>query len=83
MKVVEDEINSSRKTKVTSIQRVARYQNIGMQENGQTKGALLEYSSPDSGVPKPPKKETENTGNDTLNSEFDGLNNEFDDELEL
>ena len=83
MKVVEDEISSSRNTKVTSIQRVARYQNIGMQENGQTKGSLLEYSSPNSGVPKPPKKEIENTENDTLNSEFDGLNNEFDDELEL
>ena len=60
MKVVEDEINSSRNTKVTSMQRVARYQNIGIQENGQTNGSLLEYSSSNSGVPKPAKKEIEN-----------------------
>jgi len=84
MKIIEDEINLSRKTKISSKQRLARYQNIGQQAGGGTKGTLLEDSKSNLTVPKPDMKTlTDNSGKEGPISKYDGINNEFDDELDL
>jgi len=84
MKIVENEIFSSKTTKISSKQRVARYENIGQQTGGGTKGSLMEDSKVNVAVPKPDaKKLADNTDNEDPLSKYDGTNNEFDDELEL
>ncbi|WP_019616899.1 integrase catalytic domain-containing protein [Psychromonas ossibalaenae] len=85
MEIVEREMSFSNSHKIASKQRLARYQNIGLQEDGTTKGSLVDgFLKTSSGIPKPQLK---NPPKDNANivpvSDFDGTNNEFTDDLDF
>jgi putative transposase len=80
MQIIEEEILSAKSNKIGAKQRLSRYQNIGLQEDGTTKGSVLNESTTSLGIPKPSVNNTENIS-PSLN--YDGVNNEFDDDLDF